>query len=173
MTYLSLPDLVFYGVAAVSVTSAAFAVFSRNIVRAVFSLLATFFGVAVIYGMLAADFVAVVQVMVYVGGILVLMLFAVMLTSQIENVERSNPAGGWGFALLLGIAVCVLLVSVAIEAPWRQVTPPAEATPTTVALGEALLGPLVLPLVTVGLLLLGTVIGAVTLTRRRNDPGVN
>ncbi len=82
---MTLIDLVFYGVALATIASAGFAVFTRNIVRAVFSLLATFFGMAVLYGLLSADFVAIIQVLVYVGGILVLLLFAVMLTGNIET----------------------------------------------------------------------------------------
>jgi NAD(P)H-quinone oxidoreductase subunit 6 len=170
MSGLSVPDLVFYGTALATVFSAAYAVFSRNLVRAVFALLGTFFGVAVIYGLLAADFVAVIQLMVYVGGILVLLLFAVMLTSQISQVERSNRSGSWLAGISLGSAVLILLVGVALKAPWHQVARLPEAMPTTTALGETLAGPLLLPFVLVGLVLLGAVIGAVTLARKKSDP---
>ena len=173
MNSLSIPDLVFYGIAAATIGCAGYATFSRNIVRAVFALLGTFFGVAIVYGMLAADFVAIVQLMVYVGGILVLMLFAVMLTSQIASVERSNRSGSWVMGSILGAAMLVLLVSVAVKAPWRQVTPLDQATPTTAGLGDALVGPYVLPFLVVGLVLLGAVIGGVTLARRPRNPEAN
>jgi NADH-quinone oxidoreductase subunit J len=167
MNRVSIPDLVFYGTALATVASAAYAAFTGNIVRAVFALLGTFFGVAVVYGMLAADFVAVVQLMVYVGGILVLMLFAVMLTSQIDHVERSNRTGGWKWAAAIGVAVFLLLGGIAVEAPWRQIWPVPAPAPTTSALGEALAGPLALPFVLAALVLLGSVIGAVTLARNK------
>lgn len=166
---MSIPDLVFYGTAVATVASAAYAASSPNIVRAVFSLLGTFFGVAVIYGLLAADFAAVVQLMVYVGGILVLLLFAVMLTSHIESVEDSNRAGSWPAGLLIGALVFGGLLAVAIQAPWRQALPLPEATSTMTALGDMLAGPLVLPFMLVSLVLLGAVVGAATLARRRHS----
>jgi NAD(P)H-quinone oxidoreductase subunit 6 len=172
MNRLSVPDLVFYGTALATVLSAGYAVFTRNIVRAVFSLLGTFFGVAVIYGLLAADFIAVVQLMVYVGGILVLMLFAVMLTSQIDHVERSNRAGSWPVGLGIGLAVFVLLAGIALEAPWKQAVS-LDSAPTTAGLGEILAGPMLMPFAFVSLVLLGVVIGSVTLARRKSASEVH
>ncbi|MBN1959475.1 MAG: NADH-quinone oxidoreductase subunit J [Deltaproteobacteria bacterium] len=168
MNDITIPDLIFYGVALATVATAAYAVFSHNIVRAVFALLGTFFGVAIIYGMLAADFVAVMQLLVYVGGILVLMLFAVMLTSNIETVNRSNRSGSWPIGLLMGGALLVLLVSIAVLTPWRQSSSLTTPEPTTASLGEMLSGNLMLPFIVVGLILLGVVIGGVTLARRHH-----
>ena len=82
--------LIFYLVAALTIGSALIVAFSRNIVYSAFSLLGTFMGVAGLYAMLAADFVAVIQVLVYIGGILVLMIFAVMLTHRIADVAVSS-----------------------------------------------------------------------------------
>ena len=62
-------------------------VFSRNIMYAAFSLLFTFFGVAGLYVLLQADFLAVTQILIYVGGILVLLLFGVMLTNNVVSVD--------------------------------------------------------------------------------------
>ena len=88
-------------IAAVTVISAAGVAFSPNIVYSAFSLMGTFMGVAGLYVLLAADFVAVVQVLIYVGGILVLMLFAVMLTHRIADVRVSNRSVGRLPALLI------------------------------------------------------------------------
>ena len=170
----NLVDLIFYAVAALTVACAAYAVFSRNIVRAVFSLLGTFLGVAGLYAMLAADFVAVVQLMVYVGGILVLMIFAVMLTSRIESASRSNPLGkplNIVAGLLLGAVVASMLIGVALQAPWLQ-TGAATYAPTTAGLGEALLSVALLPFELLSVVLLGVVIGAVVVARRK-DVGVD
>jgi NADH-quinone oxidoreductase subunit J len=79
--------IIFYVFAALTVLSAAFVVFSKNIIYSAFSLLFTFFGVAALYVFLSADFIAVTQVVVYVGGILVLLLFGVMFTNTIMQAE--------------------------------------------------------------------------------------
>jgi NADH-quinone oxidoreductase subunit J len=97
--------IIFYIFAAITVLSAAFVVFSKNIIYSAFSLLFTFFGVAALYVFLSADFIAVTQVVVYVGGILVLLLFGVMFTNTIMQTELKTDVlhVGWGalFTLLL------------------------------------------------------------------------
>ncbi len=166
MRALGLFDLVFYLVAAAVVSFAAYAVLSRNLVRAVFALLGTFFGVAILYGMLAADFVAVVQVMVYVGGILILLLFAVMLTSQIATVARSNRSGSWLLGVLAGASLLCLLLAVVLKTPWRVAPYLPVSEPTTALIGQKLGGVFALPVIVTGVTLLGCVIGAVTIARR-------
>lgn len=167
---MTVADLLFYGVAFVTVATAAYAVFSRNIVRSVFSLLGTFFGVAVLYGMLAADFVAVVQLMVYVGGILVLLLFAVMLTSQIEAAGTSNRGANWLLGLPAALGTGVLLCAIILRTKWMTGFG-TGFNPTTERVGVSLAGWALLPLCLVSLVLLGTVIAAVTLARRPRSKG--
>src|SRR5436853_7938138 len=105
--------VVFYLVALLVVASAAMVAFSRNIIYSAFSLLGTFMGVAGIYIFLGADFVAAVQVLIYVGGILVLILFAVMLTHRITDVEVTNRAAGRIPALIIiGVPVSVLITTI-------------------------------------------------------------
>ncbi len=164
---LTLMDLVFYVVAILTVACAAYAVFSSNIVRAVFSLLGTFFGVAILYGMLAADFVAVIQVMVYVGGILVLMLMAVMLTGNIEMIQKSNQPGNWVLGALTGIVLLVFLISVAVHTPWIKAAP-AEYAPTAETIGRTFLNEALLPFEILSVVLLGVIIGAVVVARARH-----
>jgi len=165
---MTLVDLAFYAVAAVTVATAAYAVFSRNIVRAVFSLIGTFFGMAVLYGMLSADFVAVIQVLVYVGGILVLMLFAVMLTSNIETAQRSSRSGSLLVGLATGLTLMLFLISLAVKVPWNQ-TAPGDYSATTSAIGDFLLREALLPFEIVSIVLLGVVIGAVVIARFRTN----
>lgn len=162
-----LGDIIFYFIAAVTLGCATFAIMSRNIVRSVFSLLGTFFGMAGLYAMLAADFVAVVQLMVYVGGILVLMLFAVMFTSNIEKAYRSSRSSGlmgWAGAGLIGLLIFAILGSLAVLAPWKQVQP-GPYTPTTSGIGSELLGSALLPFEVLSILLLAIVIGSVVIAR--------
>ena len=101
MSELSIGDLVFYLIATITVVSAAGVAFSPNIVYSAFSLMGALMGAAGLYVLLAADFIAVVQILIYVGGILVLMLFAVMLTHRIADVRISNRSVGRLPALLI------------------------------------------------------------------------
>lgn len=165
-------DLVFYAFALLTVLSAFFVVFSRNIVHAGFSLLFTLFGVAGLYAMLGADFLAVTQVIVYIGGILVLVLFTVMMTriprpgAGGRGLDRFVPAGV--FALLL----FALLYRVITGTPWTMRAPEA-AQGTTARLGAGFLTTFVFPFEFVSIILLAAMIGAAILIRepRRQDPG--
>jgi NADH-quinone oxidoreductase subunit J len=162
---LSLGTLVFYGLAAWTILSAAGVAFTRNIVHAALYLLFAFAGIVGLYAWLAADFVAVVQLLVYIGGILVLTIFAVMLTHRIADVEISNRAVGRGPALAIVLAVAGLLGRAVATASWR-VAEPAEPRPTTYGIGEAFLGPYVLPFELASLVLLAALVGAIVLSRK-------
>src|SRR5919197_2160515 len=122
--------VVFYLVALLVVLSAAMVAFSRNIIYSAFSLMGTFAGVAGIYIFLGADFVAAVQLLIYVGGILVLILFAVMLTHRITDVEITNRAAGRIPALLAVGLFIFLLVQTVQEAPWVKAKEIAYAATT-------------------------------------------
>ena len=163
MSQDTLHTVVFYLLGALTLAGAAGVAFARNIVRSAFSLLATFLGVAGLYGLLSADLVAVIQVLVYVGGVLVLFLFAVMLTSRISDVRVSNPSLG----VIGGILVLAVIGGaggmIAFGHDWPTGSPPGASQPTSEAIGDALLGPYVLPFEVVSMLLLAALIGAVTL----------
>jgi len=109
-----------------------------------------------------------VQLLVYVGGILVLLLFAVMLTGDISNVRNTNPAGNRLLGWLAALGLTGLLLPLAIEAPWINAGP-AAAQPTTSVLGERLLGPELLAFEIISVVLLGVVIGAVVVARWPNN----
>ncbi|HKJ82064.1 MAG TPA: NADH-quinone oxidoreductase subunit J, partial [Ignavibacteriaceae bacterium] len=83
---MNIYDIIFYLFAIITLVSAFFVVTTRNIIYSAYYLLFTFFGVAGIYVLLGADFIAIVQLVVYVGGILILLLFGVMLTNKITHV---------------------------------------------------------------------------------------
>ena len=80
----------FYLFAALIVGSALLVVLLRNIVRSAFALFFTLFGVAGIYILLGADFVGVTQVLIYIGGVLILIVFGVMLTHNVYSVDIFN-----------------------------------------------------------------------------------
>jgi NAD(P)H-quinone oxidoreductase subunit 6 len=159
-----LAQVIFYALAALTVGSAMLVAFSRNIVYSTFALLGAFMGVVGIYILLAADFVAMVQLLVYVGGILVLTIFAVMLTAGIGDVTVSNRAVGTGTAIFtVGIAALVRLYAIA-RTQWHQAAAVAP-TPTTYGIGNAFLGEYVLPFEVASLVLLAALIGAIVISR--------
>jgi NAD(P)H-quinone oxidoreductase subunit 6 len=156
---------VFYFLAALTLGSAGIVALSRNIIYSAIALLGTFLGIAGLYIQLSADFLAAVQVLVYVGGTLTLILFAVMLTAQIENVRTSNTSRGRWAAFILVAVVLLLLGLVANRTVWPdQAT--AAAMPSTSKLGHAFLSDYMLPFEVASIVLLGAMIGAVAIARR-------
>ena len=155
----------FYLIAGITVVSALGVAFSRNVVYSAFALMGTLLGAAGLYAFLGADFVAVVQLLVYVGGILVLTLFAIMLTHQIADVQVSNRSVGRLPALALIVAVGGAMGYAIHRAPWvrGEVKPLA---PTTFGIGESFLGPYLLPFELASIVLLTALVGAVVLSRK-------
>lgn len=156
---------VFYLIALLTVGSAGMVALSRNIIYSAFSLLGTFMGAAGLYVFLGADFVAAVQVLIYVGGILVLILFAVMLTHRITDVEITNRAAGRIPALLLVALLLVLLIQTVKEVPWIKAKEVVYVA-TTAKIGDSFLYEYLLPFELASLVLLGAMIGAVVLSRK-------
>ncbi|MGH7771841.1 MAG: NADH-quinone oxidoreductase subunit J family protein [Candidatus Binatia bacterium] len=162
---MELATITFYVVALITVGSAAMVAFSRNIIYSAFSLLGTFAGVAGIYVFLGADFVAGVQVLIYVGGILVLILFAVMLTHRITDVQITNRSVG-RIPALVAIGIIILLLAQSIlETPWVKAKEILYA-PTTARIGDLFLADYLLPFELASLVLLAALIGAVVLSRK-------
>ncbi len=158
-------DIIFYLFAAVTLISAFFVVTNRNIVHSAFFLLFTFFGVAGIYVMLGADFVAIVQLIVYVGGILILILFGVMLTNKIINVEiKTGTIHALPASIVLGL-FSGALGAVVLNTNWKVVESPDPA-PTTAAIGNMLINEYALIFELLGILLLIAMIGAAIMARR-------
>jgi NAD(P)H-quinone oxidoreductase subunit 6 len=155
----------FYAMAGLALVGASWVAFSRNIVRSAFALLATFLGVAGLYASLSADLVAVIQLLVYVGGVLIVILFAVMLTTRIADVHLSNRSVGLapGFALLLPVTAALVWIAGAI--PTARIQVARSSLPTAPSIGDALLGAYVLPFEVVSVLLFAALVGAVVLAR--------
>lgn len=162
---MEISTAVFYLIAIVTVGSAVVVAFSRNIIYSAFSLLGTFAGVAGLYVFLGADFVAAVQVLIYVGGILVLVLFAVMLTHRITDVEITNRSAGRIPALIIVGVFLALLIQTVRDTPWAKVKEIAHE-PTTAAIGELFLEDYLLPFELASLVLLAAMIGAVVISRK-------
>lgn len=162
---LTLPDLLFYALAFLTVAGAAGVALSRNILYSALGLLGSLLGAGGLYVFLSADFVAVTQLLIYIGGVLVLVLFAVMLTSRITDVKVSNTSFGVFGGVLLFVAVAPVLLAVALLTPWAA-TAPAPLAPTTAAIGNAFLTRWLLPFEIASMVLLATLVGAVVIARK-------
>ncbi|HXZ88086.1 MAG TPA: NADH-quinone oxidoreductase subunit J [Candidatus Binataceae bacterium] len=157
-------QIVFYALFVLTVASAAITAFSRNIVYSAFALFGSFAGVAGIYVLLGADFLFIIQIFIYIGGILVVTIFAVMLTQGIAEVNVSNRVVGLVPALITTVLAGAVMYYAVVHTPWYH----AKATPmapTTYGIGNAFLGPYVLPFEIASIVLLAALVGAIVISR--------
>ena len=161
-------DAVFLVFAAVTVGSAAVCVLARSLIYNAFALLFTFFGVAGLYLLLGADFLAATQLLVYVGGILVLLLFGVMLTHKIYDLDLRTEVTQVGPGLIIALGVFAILTGGALRTQWALGSgrPPA---PTTKEIGKLFMGPYLLPFEAASILLLVALMGAAMIVRRKKE----
>ncbi len=157
----------FWLLAALTVGAALGVAAVRDLIRAVILLITSFLGVAGLYITLSADFVAVVQVMIYAGAISVLILFAIMLTPRAsrDNAETFLRAPG----LLLAGLVTFTIAFVSVEADWPVVEREGFEETASV-IGEALLSKYVLPFEIASVLLLVAMLGSIVLVRPEGTP---
>lgn len=160
-------DVAFWILAVISVASALAVVFLRHIFRAALFLVLCFFTIAGIYVVLSADFLAAAQVLIYVGAIAVLIIFAIMLTRE---TQQGSPSGRFRLiALLVGAVFLVAMILVVTGTDWQVITE-APTEPTTSSLAQALFSReegFVLPFEIAAALLLAAVIGAIALVREK------
>ncbi|MBN1347558.1 MAG: NADH-quinone oxidoreductase subunit J [Phycisphaerae bacterium] len=161
----ALEATMFYSFAAVGLISAIGVVISRNIVRTAVCLLFTLGAMAGFYFLLAANFVGAVQLIVYAGGTLVLIIFGVMLTGRSMAARFRAP---W-YEVVAGVVICgvllVGLVTVLTQAPWDRTAEAMEQGPTIDQVGTELLTTYLVPFEVVSVLLLVAMIGAAYLAR--------
>ena len=141
--------------------------FVQNLVHAVLFLALTFVGVAGLYVVLSADFVAVVQVLIYAGAVGVLMTFAIMLTPASDRTNSNTPFICPAAIICLALGVLLAWV-VGWETQWNVSDREGLAT-TARALGEAFLKPYIVPFEIASVLLMTAMIGAIVLTREDAD----
>ena len=163
-----LSQIIFYCFAVMTVGSAAVVVFSRSLIRSAFALLFTFFGVAALYAFLGADFLAATQMVIYVGGILVLLLFGVMPTHNLYDLNLKSETYQFVPALAVVAIVFGVLATVMLRSRWYAGEPMAPE-PTTAAIGQLLMKDYVLPFEVASILLLIALIGAAKIVRRRSE----
>ncbi len=158
---------VFWAFAIVTVGSAAVVVLSRTLIYSAFALLFTFFGVAGLYVLLGADFLAATQLLIYVGGILVLLLFGVMLTHKIYDLDLKTETTQFASGLIVAAGLFVILAAIGLRTQWMSV--PRTPAPTTAEIGRLFLGQYLLPFEAASVLLLVALLGAAMIVRRRRD----
>ncbi len=164
-------EVVFWLLASTSVGAAVLVVQLRSMFRAALMLVVSFIGVAGLFAMASAEFLAVVQVLIYGGGIAVLVIFAVMMTRDVDQGNQSSHVQP--VALMMGGLLLAALLYSIVQAEW-QVLPDTLPQPlasvfvdSPARLGRLLLDDFVLAFEIAGVLLLAAVIGALSLVRER------
>ena len=155
----------FYAVAATALAGALGVLFLRNLFHAGLSLMLSLFAVAALFVLLGAEFLAGVQVLIYIGAVAVLILFAVMLTQRITSASVRQYTRALVPALLI-VAALATLTAVVV---WKVELPPLGAVPeasTIEDLAGSLLSTYLLPFEVISLLLLGALVGAIVLARK-------
>jgi NADH-quinone oxidoreductase subunit J len=153
----------FWVLAIITLGSALMVALVRDLVHAVLFLILSFIGVAGLYLTLSADFVAVVQVLIYAGAVSVLMLFAILLTPRSAR-DNSSVSFAAPISVLSGL-VGAIIIFVAVKTEWRTNYEDDRFPQTAREIGKALLDPFVLPFEVASVLLVVAMVGAIMLVR--------
>ncbi|MCF2489727.1 NADH-quinone oxidoreductase subunit J [Dyadobacter sp. CY347] len=164
----------FYGFSLLAIVAALFILFSKNLIYGAFALFLAFLGVAALYILAGADFLGVTQIMIYVGGILVLLIFGIMLTQKKKNddsqhhnrVEILLSREVWGF--LLGVGIFVALFKIISSANFKMIGDSISSRSTIKTIGVELMTSHLLPFEIAAILLLVALVGAAYLAMNRN-----
>jgi NADH-quinone oxidoreductase subunit J len=167
-------QIVFIIAAFIIIFSAVMVVSVRKIMHAALWLIMTLFGVACIFAMLESSFFTVVQVVVYIGAIAILIIFAIMLTRGIMEDDRPQLNKGWGFAAAAAALVCAGLIFVMNQWPAFQTpmqTLAAGAGENLAAFGQALADPngYVIPFEVASVLLLAALVGGIFIASDKKE----
>jgi NADH-quinone oxidoreductase subunit J len=156
----------FWIMAVVVVVAALGVIFLRNVFRAALSLILCFITVAGLYITLSADFLAAVQILVYVGAISVLIILAIMMT---RDVQQGSPANRMKVpAFLVAVILLGIMIYTVTKTSW-QIASESPLTPTTVTLAQNLFGEngFILPVEIAAMLLLAAILGAIVIAREK------
>ena len=156
--------IAFYVTAAAMLFGAIGMVLNRDMIRSAMLLVLTLCGVAVMYVLLSADFLAIAQLLVYVGAIMILMLFAIMLTPNQLDLAGGSPQAQRISAALTALAVGALAIGVMVTHPWNLRPCPLNME-TANTIGTLLLTTYVLPFWIASVLLTVGLVGAIVIAR--------
>jgi NADH:ubiquinone oxidoreductase subunit 6 (subunit J) len=163
-------DVSFLGFAGLVVVTSVLVVALKNLLHAAVALFFCLTGVAALYVLLGADFLAVAQLLIYAGGILVLIIFGVFLTARIYGGTKLEVTGSkmpWKFGLAVAFGVFMATWTILSKATWRAVEP--KYAVTTKELGNLFLTKYVLAFELISILLLFVMVGAAVLVRKEME----
>jgi len=163
-------SLVFFFLAAFAVTTAVLMILERSPLVSAIYLIANFFALAALYLLLRAQLLAVLQIVVYTGAIMVLVIFVIMLLNlgnEARTRARVDPRTGVTFVLAAGFLAEIVYAVLTRGGAGRPPGAPPESLGTVESMGDALFGKFLLPFEVTSLLLLAAILGAVVLARRR------
>jgi len=162
-------DVLFYFLAAVTILGALSVAFSKNIVHSAFGLMASMLGIAGFYGYMSADFLMVTQLVVYVGGIIILVLFAVMFTGEIRDIHNSNKQINllWSLPFIAALSGMIIAAEGKVHFLTKMTSLHGKSTVTSI--GNSLLTKYLLPFEVVSLLLFAVLLGAVYVARKHKS----
>jgi len=161
-------QVMFFVLSAVTLISGALVVTTRNLFRAALWLVLTFFGIAGLFVLLNAEFLAVAQVLIYVGAISTLIIFAIMLSRGVMDPKARRFNDQWGVVAGFAAILFVLLATILTRVQWPVDVGevPADAISR---IGADLVGPYVIPFEVASVLLVAAMIGAIVIARERES----
>lgn len=160
-------EIVFILIGVITLGAALLCVTSRNVVRAALWLVVSLGGLAGLYLVLTAELVAIVQLLIYVGAVVVLLLFGLMVTRAPIGLQPDLNTANRPIAFIVAVAAFGLLVAALVDAfrfAYVDLTVSGQGSPETI--GGALFSSWVLPFEVLSVLLLAALIGAIAITRR-------
>lgn len=170
-------ELAFFGFAFLTLGGALAVLFTRNVLYGAFYLLLTLLGVAGLFVLASADFLAVAQIMIYVGGVLVLIIFGVMLTGKTTSTAGENRSQqpnhiltrhrSWLVTLLVAGTLFGALYSILVRPDYVLLNRPAVWQTSVDTIGKQLMTEYVVPFEIAGILLLAALVGAAYLSYPR------
>lgn len=161
-----LPVLIFGFVSLVTLAAAVAVVTNKNILHSAFYLILAFVGVAAIYVLLEAPFIAMVQVLVYIGAIAILIVFAIMLTRRLMSKDMEQQNAQWIPSVLGALVLFLVLAWIVYTAGW-PVQEGAVPTEPISQLGQELLTTYLVPFEIASVLLLAALVGAILIGREK------
>ncbi len=155
----------FYLSTILTLAAAVMVVTLRNVFHCALALILTLLGIAVVYISLRAEFLAVIQILLYVGAIMTLVIFAIMLTSRIgdKTIPQNNQQGVLSFILLA--LFNFFFIGAVLSAPWKLNPVSLVANVDTRSLGVALMNEYVFPFEIISVVLIAALVGAVVIGR--------
>ncbi len=158
-------NVAFGVIAAMMIFAALCVVITKNVVHAALWLVMVLAGVAAQYILAAAEFVAVSQVLVYIGAVMVLFLFGIMLTRAKLGSEEGLNNPGWALGIPVAVALLGLLAYASVDAFEDTTLPDTGPTPTSL-ISDEFLSPYLIPFIALSFVLLAAAIGAIVLARK-------